>query len=338
MKNPMISIVIPVFNEAGNIVALYGALKSVIKDMEHTCEVIFVDDGSTDDTYSILEQLYLQDANVRVVRFRRNFGQTAAIAAGLDHAEGDIIVTLDGDLQNDPVDIPVLIDKIKEGYDLASGWRLIRRDSFGRCLLSKLANWLISLATGVHLHDYGCTLKAMRREIAKELKLYGEMHRFIPALAASLGATIVEVPVRHHARRYGQSKYGIGRATRVILDLMTVKFLCGYATRPGHFFGLAGVIAFLLGAGITGVLGLERLLGVTQLADRPLLLLGILLMIIGIQSITMGLLSEMVSRIYHQSQREPVYRIKEVLNGEPRGSMADEFPPTERPATSQVIP
>jgi glycosyltransferase involved in cell wall biosynthesis len=337
MKNPVISIIIPVFNEAENIVALYDALMSVIKEMEYTCEVIFVDDGSTDDTYSILEQFYLQDANVRVVRFRRNFGQTAAIAAGLDHAEGDIIVTMDGDLQNDPLDIPALIQKIEEGYDLASGWRVIRQDSFGRCLVSKLANWLISLTTGVHLHDYGCTLKVMRREIAKELKLYGEMHRFIPALAASLGATIVEVPVRHHARRHGQSKYGIGRATRVVLDLMTVKFLCGYATRPSHFFGLAGIIAFLLGAGITGVLGLERLLGVTELADRPLLLLGILLMIIGVQSITMGLLSEMVSRIYHESQQEPIYRIKEVLNGGHQRSMADNIPSTDRPASSQAM-
>jgi glycosyltransferase involved in cell wall biosynthesis len=334
MDSPEISIVIPVFNEADNIVLLYESLRCSMQGTHYTWEVIFVDDGSGDGTSDILERLHRQDERVCVVRFRRNFGQTAAMAAGLDHAHGEIIVTLDGDLQNDPADIPQLIGKLEEGYDLACGWRVKRRDSFSRRLPSKIANWLISVTTGVHLHDYGCTLKALRRDIAKELKLYGEMHRFIPALAASLGATIIEVPVRHHPRLHGRSKYGIGRTIRVLLDLMTVKFLSGYFTRPVHLFGLCGMIAMGGGTGITLVLGLQRLFWQTGLSDRPLLLLGILLMIIGTQFITMGLLGEMLARVYHESQEKPVYVIRDVLNA---GDQASVSSPAHRPTSLQVM-
>lgn len=333
MDGVEISVVIPVFNEAENLRPLYDTLRSVLGDMGQTWEVIFIDDGSHDTTYAILEQLCAQDDSVSVVRFRRNFGQTAALAAGLDHARGEVIVTLDGDLQNDPRDIPLLVSKLKEGYDVASGWRVSRQDSFSRRLPSKMANWLISLATGVYLHDYGCTLKALRHEIAKDLKLYGEMHRFIPALAAGLGATIIEVPVRHHPRQHGRSKYGITRTIRVLLDLMTVKFLSGYATRPGHLFGFYGMMAMLVGMGITLYLGVQRILWHIQLADRPLLLLGILLIIIGIQFITMGLLGEMLSRIYYESQGKPVYIVKGLLNFKNRESSSGSSPPASR-ATS----
>jgi glycosyltransferase involved in cell wall biosynthesis len=332
-----ISIVIPVFNEAENLVPLYEALRSAMAGTQYTWEVIFVDDGSTDATAKILEQLHRQDADVHVLRFRRNFGQTAAIAAGFDHALGKIIVTLDGDLQNDPLDIPLLIGKIEEGYDLASGWRINRQDSLSRRLPSRIANWLISLTTGVYLHDYGCTLKALRCEIAKDLRLYGEMHRFIPALAAGLGATIIEVPVRHHPRKYGISKYGLTRTVRVLLDLMTVKFLAGYFTRPGHLFGLCGIVAMLVGSGITVALGVERLLGETGLADRPLLLLGILLMIIGTQFITMGLLAEMLSRIYHETQEKPVYVIKEILSSRSQETTALNSLSASRAASLQIL-
>jgi glycosyltransferase involved in cell wall biosynthesis len=316
MKERDVSIVIPVFNEAENIIPLYHALRSVMQGVGQTWEVIFIDDGSTDTTYRTLEQLHRQDESLRVIRLRRNFGQTAAMVAGLDHARGEVIVTMDGDLQNDPEDIPLLLSKIEEGYDLASGWRVDRQDSLSRRFPSKLANWLISLTTGLYLHDYGCTLKALRREIASELNLYGEMHRFIPALAASLGAKIIEVPVQHHPRKYGTSKYGIARTVRVLLDLMTVKFLSGYFTRPSHLFGLCGIVAMLGGLCVVGVLGLERIFGQTGLVDRPLLLLGILLTIIGTQFITMGLLGEMVARVYHESQAKPIYAVREILLSE----------------------
>jgi glycosyltransferase involved in cell wall biosynthesis len=313
MKNPDISIVIPVFNEAENIRALYDAVKGAMAATAYVWETVFIDDGSTDGTYKALEELHSQGECIHIVRLRRNFGQTAAMAAGLDHARGQVIVTLDGDLQNDPRDIPLLISKMADGYDLVSGWRMNRQDSFSRCMISRAANWLISLTTGVQLHDYGCTLKALRRDLAKQLKLYGEMHRFIPALAANIGANILEVPVRHHPRKFGKSKYGFSRTIRVILDLMTVKFLSGYLTRPGHVFGSLGIIAVSTGTIITVGLGLQRLLGQTALADRPLLFLGILLIIVGTQFITMGLLGEMLSRVYHEGQDKPVYVVRDIL-------------------------
>ena len=313
MKNPDISIVIPVFNEADNITPLYDVVKAAMSETSYAWEVVFIDDGSTDRTYKALEELHSDGECVHIVRLRRNFGQTAAMAAGLDQAHGEVIVMLDGDLQNDPRDIPLLVGKIIEGYDLVSGWRIDRQDGFVRCLFSRVANSLISLITGVYLHDYGCTLKAMRRDLAKHLKLYGEMHRFIPALAANIGANILEVPVRHHPRKFGKSKYGFSRTIRVVLDLVTVKFLSGYLTRPGHVFGSLGIVAVSIGTVITTVLGVQRLIGTTALSDRPLLFLGILLMIVGTQFITMGLLGEMLSRVYHEGQDKPVYVIRDVL-------------------------
>jgi glycosyltransferase involved in cell wall biosynthesis len=312
---PGVSVVIPLFNEEDNILPLYRALKPVMEELGRRWEIIFVDDGSNDTTYQTLKQIHLRDDNVRVLRLRRNFGQTAALAAGFDYASEGIIIALDGDLQNDPKDIPLLIEKLDEGYDVVSGWRVNRQDPFlRRRLPSQIANWLISFITGVHLHDYGCTLKALRHEIAKEIKLYGEMHRFIPALAADLGAKIIEVPVSHHARQHGRSKYGISRILRVILDLITVKFLSKYSTRPSHIFGLCGLIAMLSGLGICGVLGVQRLLFHMDLAGRPLLLFGVLLLIVGVQFITMGLLGELLSRAYHEGQGKPIYVMKEILD------------------------
>jgi glycosyltransferase involved in cell wall biosynthesis len=313
MKNPDISIVVPVFNEAQNIRPLYETLKVVMEETPYAWETVFIDDGSTDGTYKALEELHAQGESIHIVRLRRNFGQTAAMAAGLDHTRGQIIVTLDGDLQNDPRDIPLLISKMAEGYDLVSGWRMNRQDSLGRCVVSRVANWLISLSTGVYLHDYGCTLKVLSRDLAKQLKLYGEMHRFIPALAGNIGANIVEVPVRHHPRKFGRSKYGFSRIIRVILDLMTVKFLSGYLTRPGHVFGSLGIVSLTVGMIITTWLGVQRLLGGIALSDRPLLFLGILLIIVGTQFITMGLLGEMLSRVYHEGQDKPVYVVRDIL-------------------------
>jgi len=314
VKNPDISIVVPVYNEAENIRPLYDAVEAAMAETGYTWELVFIDDGSRDGTYKALEEVHSQGESISIVRLRRNFGQTAAIAAGLDHARGEIIVTLDGDLQNDPRDIPLMISKLTDGYDLVSGWRLNRQDSFSRCLVSRVANWLISLTTGVYLHDYGCTLKVFRRDLAKQLKLYGEMHRFIPVLAANIGANMLEIPVRHHQRKHGKSKYGFSRAIRVILDLLTVKFLSGYLTRPGHVFGTVGIVAMSAGTIITVGLGLQRLLAQTSLADRPLLFLGILLIIVGTQFITMGLLGEMLSRVYHEGQHKPVYVVRDTLS------------------------
>jgi glycosyltransferase involved in cell wall biosynthesis len=258
--------------------------------------------------------LHAEDARVKVLSFRRNFGQTAALAAGFAYAHGEIIVSLDGDLQNDPHDIPLLVAKLNEGYDLVNGWRIDRQDPFlQRRLPSQIANHVISLTTRVKLHDYGCTLKAFRRDVAKSLKLYGEMHRFIPALVGDLGARITEVPVTHHPRQRGRSKYGLARTLWVILDLLTVKFLSNYATRPSHVFGLFGVLSFLLGGLITLVLVVEKLVFGMRLAGRPLLLFGIVLILLGVQFVSIGLLGEMLARTYHESQEKPIYVIKEVL-------------------------
>jgi glycosyltransferase involved in cell wall biosynthesis len=273
-----------------------------------------IDDGSTDDSAQILTRMHAADPHLKVLRFRRNFGQTAALAAGFAYAHGEVIISLDGDLQNDPLDIPRLVAKLNEGYDVVSGWRINRQDPFiRRRLPSQIANWLISLTTRVKLHDYGCTLKALRRDVAKELKLYGEMHRFIPALAGDLGARIAEMPVTHHPRRHGRSKYGLARTLWVILDLLTVKFLSSYSTRPSHLFGLCGLLAAVLGGAITLVLGMQKMFFGVRLGDRPLLLLGVLLMVIGVQFVTLGLIGEMLARTYHESQEKPIYWIKEVL-------------------------
>lgn len=309
-----ISIVIPVFNEEENIKPLY---EQVIRSMDRigaSFEVIFVDDGSTDGTFETLQSLHNQDKRLKVIRFRKNFGQTAALSAGFDHSKGNIIVTLDGDLQNDPEDIPTLIQKLNDGYDIVSGWRYKRKDPFlSRRLPSMVANWLISLVTNVKLHDYGCSLKAFRREVIKNIRLYGEMHRFIPAVASWIGVSVTEVKVNHRAREIGRSKYGISRTIKVILDLITVKFLLSYSTRPIQIFGLLGLLTGGLGAAILLYLAYVRLIMLEAIGGRPLLLLGVLLFFIGVQFVTMGLLGEIQARTYHESQDKPIYVIKEVL-------------------------
>jgi glycosyltransferase involved in cell wall biosynthesis len=309
-----ISLVVPVYNEADNLQPLCQQIHRALAPTGWTYEVVLVDDGSSDGSDTILARLHAEDPLVKVLYLRRNFGQTAALAAGLAYAHGEVIVSLDGDLQNDPADIPQLVAKLDQGYDLVNGWRVNRQDPFlSRRLPSQIANFLISLSTGVKLHDYGCTLKAFRRNVAKSLKLYGEMHRFIPALVSDLGGKVTEMAVTHHPRRRGRSKYGLMRTFWVLLDLLTVKFLSNYATRPSHLFGLLGLIAALLGGAITGGLGLQRLFFGVQLANRPLLLLGVLLIMIGVQLVTLGLIGEMLARTYHESQEKPIYVIKEVL-------------------------
>ena len=309
-----LSLVVPIYNEAENLAPLCQQIQAVLDPLGWSYELILVDDGSTDGSVEILTDLHQRDARIKVLRFRRNFGQTAAFAAGFDYAHGEIIVSLDGDLQNDPSDIPRLIAKLNEGYDLVNGWRINRQDPFLlRRLPSQIANRIIGWTTQVKVHDYGCTLKAFRSEVAKGLKLYGEMHRFIPALVGDLGAKITEMPVTHHARRRGISKYGLARTLWVTIDLLTVKFLTSYATRPSHLFGFVGLLSLLLGGSLTFFLGLQRIVFGTSLAGRPLLWLGILLIIVGVQFVSTGLLGELLARTYHESQQKPVYAIKEVL-------------------------
>jgi glycosyltransferase involved in cell wall biosynthesis len=316
---PDLSIVIPIRNEASSLAELHRELTETLTAIGRSYEILVIDDGSTDESFAMLARLQSLDPHLRVIRFRRNFGQTAAFAAGFDHARGRLIVTSDGDLQNDPRDIPRLVEMIDRGNDLVCGWRKVRRDPFlSRRLPSIIANRLISLATGVHLHDYGCSLKVFRAEIVKPLKLYGEMHRFLPAIASELGVSIAEVPVNHRERRHGRSKYGIGRTIRVILDLLTVKFLLSYSTRPVQIFGLIGFAMGLPGAAILAWLAYIRLTGQAAIGDRPLLLFGILLVFTGVQLVTLGLLAEMQARTYHESQEKPTYVIREVLEESPR--------------------
>ena len=312
-----ISVVVPLYNEEDNVQLLYEEIKGVLDTMAEQAEIVFVDDGSRDRTLAKLEAIQTGDDHVRVVSLRRNFGQTAAMTAGFDHARGGVIITMDGDLQNDPHDIPQLVGKLNEGYDVVTGWRYDRQDPFlSRKLPSQLANRLISRVTGVGLHDYGCTLKAFRREVIDNINLYGEMHRFIPAIASGMGISFTEVKVNHRARRFGTSKYGISRTIRVVLDLITVKFMLSYATRPLHVFGTVGVVSSLLGVLIALVLTVQRQLYGIGLANRPLLLLAVLLIFMGIQFITIGLLAELVVRTYHESQKKPIYYVRKVL-GEP---------------------
>jgi glycosyltransferase involved in cell wall biosynthesis len=322
-QKPYVSIVVPVFNEVENLPVLYHSLWAAMDPTGFSWEVVFIDDGSTDGTASVLRELHAREAVVRVVELRRNFGQTAAMAAGFDHARGKIIIAMDGDLQNDPQDIPRLIDKLHEGNDVVSGWRANRQDGFWlRRLPSHVANKLISRTTGTHLHDYGCTLKAYRREVINELRLYGEMHRFIPALLGGNGARVVELPVTHHARRYGRSKYGLGRSIRVLLDLLLVKFSLSFLTRPLQIFGLVGFLAFLPGTVICAYLVFARVFLGQQLADRPLFLLGILLTMIGTQFVSMGILAEIQIRTYHESANKPIYLVREILDGRsPKASL-----------------
>ncbi len=315
------SLVIPVFNEAENLQELCQELVTALEKFGRPFEIIFIDDGSTDASWAVLQDLQREEHRVKLIRLRRNFGQTAALAAGFDYARGDIIISLDADLQNDPNDIPLLIRKIEEGHDIVSGWRRSRRDRFfSRRLPSIIANRLISWLTHVRLHDYGCTLKAFRREVIKNVKLYGELHRFIPAIASQLGVSIAEVEVNHRPRKHGRSKYTIFRFTKVILDMLTVKFLLSYSTRPLQIFGLLGLGSGLLGIIISGWLTYQRLFLGVSLANRPLLLLGIVLIITGFQFVTLGLLAEIMVRAYHESSGKTIYAIREVIDSEDRES------------------
>lgn len=309
-----ISVVIPIYNEEENLTLLYDELIGVMNSLSHSYEILFIDDGSSDTTLSILKSIQAADPHVAVIQFRKNFGQTAAMSAGFDYATGDVIITMDGDLQNDPHDISRFIEKIDEGFDVVTGWRYDRKDAFvSRKLPSIIANKIISWTTGVVLHDYGCTLKAFRREVIKNINLYGEMHRFIPAIASGMGISFTEIKVNHRARRFGASKYGISRTIRVVLDLITVKFLLSYATRPIQIFGLLGIISGTAGFSIALIMTIQRQFFGVALSDRPLLLLAILLIFIGIQFVSIGLIAELQARTYHETQKKPVYFVKDIF-------------------------
>lgn len=311
-----ISVVIPVFNEEENVAEGFREVSGVLATTGLPYEIIYVDDGSRDSTVATLLEFAGNDPHLRLIQLRRNFGQTAAMAAGFDHSQYDVVIALDGDLQNDPKEIPQMVAKLEEGYDLVCGWRKARRDKFvSRKLPSMIANRLISYCTGVRLHDYGCTLKAMTGEIARGLRLYGEMHRFIPALANEMGARIVEVPVNHRERRFGTSKYGISRTVRVVLDLVTVKFLLGYSKRPIHLFGLAGMASGLFGAGLLTTITYQRLFQGVPMGSRPLLALGVMMVIIGLQFLVFGLLAEVLARTYYESQSKKTYVVRRVFTG-----------------------
>lgn len=308
-----LSVVIPLYNEEENVEKLHEKLREVLSNLEISHEIIYIDDGSLDGTLKILEEIQKRDPNVVVLSLRRNFGQTAAFAAGFDFARGDIVITMDGDLQNDPADIPKLLEAIKDA-DLVSGWRKNRKDPFfSRRLPSIIANWLIGKVTGVKIHDYGCSLKAYRREVVKNLRLYGEMHRFIPALASWYGVKIKEIEVTHHPRYRGKSKYGIGRTIKVLLDLVTVKFLHSFSTKPIQFFGPIGVFFMFLGATIVLYLMFLKFSKGVSIGGRPLLLGGFFSILIGLNFIGMGLLGEMIVRVYHETQKKPIYILKKIL-------------------------
>lgn len=313
-KGHTLSIIIPIFNEVDNIPDVYRKLSKILdKNFPHS-EIIFIDDGSTDGSLIELEELTHTDKRVKVVMFRRNFGQTAALSAGFEIATGEIIITMDGDLQNDPKDIPKLVQKVDEGYDLVSGWRKDRQDNLIRVILSKIANWIIAELAGVKLHDFGCTIKAYKQDLVKEIKLYGEMHRFIPAVAARVGAHIAEVPVRHHPRQNGSSKYGLDRTIRVSLDILMIKFLLDFQTRPIHLFGLIGVFLAFIGTGLFGWLTYEKILFGAALSNRPLFTVAIFMILIGVQFITIGILAEMLMRVYYESQDKKPYYIRKVIS------------------------
>jgi glycosyltransferase involved in cell wall biosynthesis len=312
-----VSIVIPVYNEEESLPKLQQALHEALDShSDINWEVIFVDDGSTDTSLNILEKIAQDDVeHIRVVEFSSNFGQTAAIAAGIDYAQGDIIVLLDADLQNDPADIPMMLEKLNQGYDVVSGWRVNRQDQFlTRTLPSRTANWLISTVTGVKLHDYGCTLKAYRHEVLANFRLYGEMHRFIPAYASSAGAKIIEVPVQHHPRRFGKTKYGLSRTTKVVLDLFTVKFLMSYANKPIYLFGGTGIFLFIISLLSMLFLLIRRFTIGTSVFSSPIFILSILLFILGFQSILLGLIAELLMRTYHESTHKPTYTVRKATN------------------------
>ncbi|MEM9907270.1 MAG: glycosyltransferase family 2 protein [Cyanobacteria bacterium P01_D01_bin.44] len=309
-----LSVVVPIYNEFESIPALLKQLTQALKALGAPYEIICVDDGSKDGSADLLKQIAQQDNHVKAVILRRNYGQTPAMAAGFHEATGNIIITLDGDLQNDPADIGTLLNKLDEGYDLVSGWRKDRQDhAVTRLLPSKIANWLIGRVTGVDIRDYGCSLKAYRAEVVHDMNLYGELHRFLPALAFIEGARITEIPVRHHARQFGKSKYGLGRTLRVILDLLTIYFMKTFLTRPMHVFGPFGLVSILSSFILSAYLAFEKFAMGQDIGDRPLLLLTVVLFLSGIQLFSFGLLAELTMRTYHESQKRPIYRIREVI-------------------------
>ena len=310
-----LSMVIPVYNEKQNISYLYENLNSVLLGIGRKYEVILIDDGSMDGTFKELLSIHEQNDNYKIIRFRKNFGQTPAMSAGFDYANGEVIITLDADLQNDPKDIPALLEKIDEGYDVVSGWRINRQDkAISKKLPSKIANWLIARLTGVKIHDYGCTLKAYRSDVVKNIELYGEMHRYIPAVASWMGISVAEVPVHHHSRKFGKSKYGISRTIRVILDIITLKYLLSYSQKPIQIFGLIGLITGLIGCIVTIYLIIMRLFFNVPLSSRPLFTLSIFMIFIGLQLITMGILGELIMRTYHEASGKPTYAIREIID------------------------
>lgn len=313
--SPYISVIVPVFNEVENIPLLYDELQEVLEQQDRSWEVIFIDDGSTDGTRDVLQKLSQSDAHMRAVIFRRNFGQTAALSAGFDHARGQVMVPMDGDLQNDPRDIPKLLELVEQGYDVVSGWRRTRIEPFlTRRLPSLVANWFIGWLTKVRIHDYGCTLKAYRRDVIRNVKLYGEMHRFIPVYASWVGAKVLEVEVNHRPRRYGHSKYGLFRVFKVSLDLLTVKFLGSYGTSPIYAFGGAGMVLCALGI-LSGLWTLwEKIVKGTWVHDNPVILLAVFLFLLGTQSILIGLLAEISIRTYYESQQKTTYFVREILS------------------------
>ena len=313
-----LSLIVPVYNEEESLQLLFEAIRQALEPLPHTWEVIFVDDGSQDGSLAALKAFAQKDsAHVRVIVLRRNFGQTAAIAAGIDHAQGEIIVLLDADMQNDPADIPMLLAKLGEGYDVVSGYRRDRKDTFTtRILPSRIANWIISVVTGVRLHDYGCTLKAYHRDVLSGFRLYGEMHRFIPVYAHAAGARIAEVPVRHHPRKYGKANYGLERTVKVLLDLFTVKFLLSYAAKPIYLFGGTGIGLMFISTLALLVLMIRRVFFNISVLASPFFQMSVMFFILGFQSILMGLIAELLVRTYHESQQKPTYTVREVINGD----------------------
>lgn len=316
-KKPYLSVLLPVYNEEESLDLQYKAVVNALAGLKKSYEIIFVNDGSTDSSLEILKGIAIKDKRVKVVNFRRNFGQTAAMAAGIDFSSGEVLVFMDSDLQNEPDDIMKLLEKIEEGYDVVSGWRKNRQDKLiSRKIPSRIANWLISKVTGVQLHDLGCSLKAYRGDVLRQVNLYGEMHRFIPVHASWIGARITEVPVGHHARQFGQSKYGIKRTFKVLLDLVTVKFMGSYSTKPIYVFGGTGFISLVLAffSGIAVVL--MKIFMHQNMVRNPLLLLTVLLIIVGILFLQMGIIAEIMIRTYHESQKMPPYKVKETINME----------------------
>jgi glycosyltransferase involved in cell wall biosynthesis len=328
-----VSVVLPIFNEEESLPTMIERIHDALDPTGLDFEIVCIDDGSTDRSFEVLRGIADEDSRLIIGRFRRNFGQTAAMQAGIDGACGAIIVTMDADLQNDPRDIPSMIDKLNEGFDMVTGWRVDRKDAFlNRRLPSVLANILIGRTTGIRLHDYGCSLKVMRSDLAKELRLYGEMHRFVPVMASLVGARIAEVEVNHHPRQFGESKYGIGRTVRVTLDLLTVLFLQSYLARPMQVFGLSGLVCLFLGFGVSGYLTFQKLAFGAELSDRPLLLLGVILILVGVQLVSLGLVAEVLGRTNHEAQGKRPYHIREWVVG---GQVA-RAPSSERAHANEV--